>query len=149
MWLLQLIPTSWLEFAAVAILVVGVVLFFAGKILKHVPFFRQYNLPMRVIGFILLLLGAYFNGGLGVELEYRERIQEMKDRIAIMEQKSQEENVQIIEKIVTETKIVQQDTAETTYLIEQMKEQINKQGCELSPDVIELYNEGMIGRGKE
>ena len=38
MWLLQLIPTSWLEFAAVAILVVGVVLFFAGKIFKHLPF---------------------------------------------------------------------------------------------------------------
>ena len=148
MWLLQLIPSSWLEFAAVAILVAGIVLFFAGKILKHVPFFRKYNLPMRVIGFILLLLGAYFNGGLGVELEYRERIAEMEQRIAVAEAKSQEENVQIIEKIVTETKIVQQDTAETTYLIEQMKEQINKQGCELSSDAIDLYNEGMVGRGK-
>ena len=148
MWLLQLIPSSWLSFMAVAILVAGIVLFFAGKIFKHLPFFRKYNLPMRVIGFILLLLGAYFNGGLGVELEYRERIAEMEQRIAVAEAKSQEENVQIIEKIVTETKIVKEDTAETTYLIEQMREQINKKGCELSPDVIELYNEGMIGRGE-
>jgi len=148
MWLLQLIPSSWLEFMAVAILVAGVVLFFAGKIFKHVPFFRQYNLPMRVIGFILLLLGAYFNGGLGVELEYRERIAEMEQRIAIAEAKSQEENVKIVETIVTETKIVKQDTEETTYLIEQMKEQIDKQGCEISPQVIELYNEGITGRGK-
>lgn len=148
MWLLKLIPSSWLSFMAVAILVAGIVLFFAGKIFKHLPFFRKYNLPMRVIGFILLLLGAYFNGGLGVELEYRERIAEMEQRIAVAEAKSQEENVQIIEKIVTETKIVKEDTAETTYLIEQMKEQINKKGCELSPDVIELYNEGMIGRGE-
>ena len=148
MWLLQLIPSSWLSFMAVAILVAGIVLFFAGKIFKHLPFFRKYNLPMRVIGFILLLLGAYFNGGLGVELEYRERIAEMEQRIAVAEAKSQEENVQIIEKIVTETKIVKEDTAETTYLIEQMKEQIKKKGCELSPDVIELYNEGMIGRGE-
>ncbi len=148
MWLLQLIPSSWLEFMAVAILVAGVVLFFAGKIFKHVPFFRQYNLPMRVIGFILLLLGAYFNGGLGVELEYRERIAEMEQRIAIAEAKSQEENIKIVETIVTETKIVKQDTEETTYLIEQMKEQIDKQGCEISPQVIELYNEGITGRGK-
>jgi len=148
MWLLQLIPSSWLEFMAVAILVAGVVLFFAGKIFKHVPFFRQYNLPMRVIGFILLLLGAYFNGGLGVELEYRERIAEMEQRIAVAEAKSQEENIQIVETIVTETKIVKEDTAETTYLIEQMKEQIDKQGCEISPQVIELYNEGITGRGK-
>ena len=148
MWLLQLIPSSWLEFMAVAILVAGVILFFAGKILKHVPFFRKYNLPMRVIGFILLLLGAYFNGGLGVELEYSERIAEMEQRIAVAEAKSQEENVKIVETIVTETKIVKEDTAETTYLIEQMKEQIDKQGCEISPQVIELYNEGITGRGK-
>jgi len=148
MWLLQLIPSSWLEFMAVAILVAGIVLFFAGKIFKHLPFFRKYNLPMRVIGFILLLLGAYFNGGLGVELEYRERIAEMEQRIAIAEAKSQEENIKIVETIVTETKIVKQDTEETTYLIEQMKEQIDKQGCEISPQVIELYNEGITGRGK-
>ena len=148
MWLLQLIPSSWLQFMAVAILVAGIVLFFAGKIFKHVPFFRRYNLPMRVIGFILLLLGAYFNGGLGVEMEYRERIAEMEQRIAVAEAKSQEENIQIIEKIVTQTRIVKEDTAETTYLIEQMKEQINKKGCELSSDAIDLYNEGMVGRGK-
>ena len=103
---------------------------------------------MRVIGFILLLLGAYFNGGLGVEMEYRERIAEMEQRIAVAEAKSQEENIQIIEKIVTQTRIVKEDTAETTYLIEQMKEQINKKGCELSSDAIDLYNEGMVGRGK-
>ena len=148
MWLLQLIPSSWLSFMAVAILVAGIVLFFAGKIFKHLPFFRRYNLPMRVIGFILLLLGAYFNGGLGVEMEYRERIAEMEQRIAVAEAKSQEENIQIIEKIVTQTKIVKEDTAETIYLIEQMEEQINKKGCELSSDAIDLYNEGMAGRGK-
>ena len=148
MWLLQLIPSSWLSFMAVAILVAGIVLFFAGKIFKHLPFFRRYNLPMRVIGFILLLLGAYFNGGLGVEMEYRERIAEMEQRIEVAEAKSQEENIQIIEKIVTQTKIVKEDTAETIYLIEQMEEQINKKGCELSSDAIDLYNEGMVGRGK-
>ena len=148
MWLLQLIPSSWLSFMAVAILVAGIVLFFAGKIFKHLPFFRRYNLPMRVIGFILLLLGAYFNGGLGVEMEYRERIAEMEQRIEVAEAKSQEENIQIIEKIVTQTKIVKEDTAETIYLIEQMEEQINKKGCELSSDAIDLYNEGMAGRGK-
>ena len=72
----------------------------------------------------------------------------MEQRIAVAEAKSQEENVKIVETIVTETKIVKEDTAETTYLIEQMKEQIDKQGCEISPQVIELYNEGITGRGK-
>ena len=148
MWMLQLIPTSWLEFAALMILIVGAVMFFAGQIFKFVPFVKQYNFPLRVIGFLLLMAGAYFNGGLGVEQEYRARIEEMQKKIEIAEAKSKQENEKIVEKIVTETKIINQDTAETKYLIEQMKEQINQQGCELTPEAIDLYNEGMTGRGQ-
>lgn len=148
MWMLQLIPTSWLEFAALMILIVGAVMFFAGQIFKFVPFVKQYNFPLRVIGFILLMAGAYFNGGLGVEQEYRARIEEMQKKIEIAEAKSKQENEKIVEKIVTETKIINQDTAETKYLIEQMKEQINQQGCELTSEAIDLYNEGMTGRGQ-
>ena len=146
--MLQLIPTSWLEFAALMILIVGAVMFFAGQIFKFVPFVKQYNFPLRVIGFILLMAGAYFNGGLGVEQEYRARIEEMQKKIEIAEAKSKQENEKIVEKIVTETKIINQDTAETKYLIEQMKEQINQQGCELTSEAIDLYNEGMTGRGQ-
>ena len=123
-------------------------MFFAGQIFKFVPFVKQYNFPLRVIGFILLMAGAYFNGGLGVEQEYRARIEEMQKKIEIAEAKSKQENEKIVEKIVTETKIINQDTAETKYLIEQMKEQINQQGCELTPEAIDLYNEGMTGRGQ-
>lgn len=123
-------------------------MFFAGQIFKFVPFVKQYNFPLRVIGFILLMAGAYFNGGLGVEQEYRARIEEMQKKIEIAEAKSKQENEKIVEKIVTETKIINQDTAETKYLIEQMKEQINQQGCELTSEAIDLYNEGMTGRGQ-
>lgn len=123
-------------------------MFFAGQIFKFVPFVKQYNFPLRVIGFLLLMAGAYFNGGLGVEQEYRARIEEMQKKIEIAEAKSKQENEKIVEKIVTETKIINQDTAETKYLIEQMKEQINQQGCELTSEAIDLYNEGMTGRGQ-
>lgn len=144
LWFIQLIPTSWLEFAALMILVVGAVMFFAGQIFKYVPFVKAYNFPLRVIGFILLLAGAYFNGGLGVEMEYRARIEEMKARIEVFEQKSAEENARITQEIVTETQIVKEDTAETLAELERLREQINA-NCELTPDMIELYNKGMSG----
>jgi len=144
LWFIQLIPTSWLEFAAFMILIVGAVMFFAGHIFKYTPFVKQYNFPLRVIGFILLLAGAYFNGGLGVEMEYRARIEEMKARIEVFEQKSQEENARITETIETETVVIEQDTAETLAELERLREQINA-NCELTPDMIELYNKGMSG----
>lgn len=144
LWFIQLIPTSWLEFAALMILIVGAVMFFAGHIFKYTPFVKQYNFPLRVIGFILLLAGAYFNGGLGVEMEYRARIEEMKARIEVFEQKSQEENNKITQTIETETVVIEQDTAETLAELERLREQINA-NCELTPDMIELYNKGMSG----
>ena len=148
LWFIQLIPTSWLEFAALMILIVGAVMFFAGHIFKYTPFVKQYNFPLRVIGFILLLAGAYFNGGLGVEMEYRARIEEMKARIEVFEQKSAEENVRIEKEIQTETTIVKEDTAETLAELERLREQINA-NCELTPDMIELYNKGMSGGNNE
>ena len=148
LWFIQLIPTSWLEFAALMILIVGAVMFFAGQIFKYVPFVKAYNFPLRVIGFVLLLTGAYFNGGLGVEMEYRARIEEMKARIEVFEQKSAEENVRIEQEIQTETTIVKEDTAETLAELERLREQINA-NCELTPDMIELYIKGMSGGNNE
>lgn len=148
LWFLQLIPTSWLEFAALMILVVGAVMFFAGQIFKFLPFVRQYNFPLRLIGGILLLAGAYFNGGLGVEMEYRARIEEMKARIEVFEKKSAEENVKIEKEISEKTVIIKQDTDATLAEIERLREQINS-SCELTPDMIELYNKGMSGGNNE
>jgi hypothetical protein len=148
LWFIQLIPTSWLEFAALMILIVGAVMFFAGQIFKYVPFVKAYNFPLRVIGFILLLAGAYFNGGLGVEMEYRARIEEMKARIEVFEQKSAEENVRIEKEISEKTVIIKQDTDATLAEIERLREQINS-SCELTPDMIELYNKGMSGGNNE
>lgn len=148
LWFLQLIPTSWLEFAALMILIVGAVMFFAGQIFKFLPFVRQYNFPLRLIGGLLLLAGAYFNGGLGVEMEYRARIEEMKARIEVFEKKSAEENVKIEKEISEKTVIIKQDTDATLAEIERLREQINS-SCELTPDMIELYNKGMSGGNNE
>jgi len=144
LWFIQLIPTSWLEFAAFMILIVGAVMFFAGHIFKYTPFVKQYNFPLRVIGFILLLAGAYFNGGLGVEMEYRARIEEMQKRVELAEEESRKANSQIERVIEQQTVVVKEDTAETLAEIERLKAEINA-NCELTPEMIILYNKGMEG----
>ena len=144
LWFIQLIPTSWLEFAALMILIVGAVMFFAGQIFKFVPFVKQYNFPLRLIGGILLLAGAYFNGGLGVEMEYRARIEEMQKRIELAEEESRKANSQIERVIEQQTVVVKEDTAETLAEIERLKAEINA-NCELTPEMIILYNKGVEG----
>ena len=144
LWFIQLIPTSWLEFAALMILIVGAVMFFAGHIFKYTPFVKQYNFPLRVVGFILLLAGAYFNGGLGVEMEYRARIEEMQKRVELAEEESRQANSQIERVIEQQTVVVKEDTAETLAEIERLKAEINA-NCELTPEMIILYNRGVEG----
>lgn len=155
LWLIQLIPTSWLNFAALMTLVLGAVLFLAGKLFRRSRLLRQYNLPMRVVGFVMLLAGAYFNGGLGVEMEYRARIAEMESRIAVAEAKSEQENIKIVKEIETKTQVIQQDTDATLAEIERLKQKekelreqnqsLLSETCELTPSVIELYNQGLSG----
>ena len=148
MWLLSFIPDSFLVWVINIALIGGASAFVLGHLTKWIPFAGKQALILRLVGLAVLIPALYFKGGYGVEMEYRARIAEMQAKIEIAEQKSQEENVKIVTKIETETKIIKQDTQGTLYLIEQMKEQINRQGCELTPGVIDLYNEGITGRGK-
>jgi hypothetical protein len=130
------------------IFILGVIIFVSGHLVKYSIIAKQYGLPLRIIGGLLLLIGAYLNGGLGVEQEYRARIKLMQEKIEIAEEKSKQENVKIVEKIVKETRVIKEDTENTKQLIKQMRDRINKQGCELSPETIELYNKGVMGETK-
>jgi membrane-bound ClpP family serine protease len=145
MFILNLVPDSWINFAALMILSVGIVLFIVGHLINYSIIAKQYGLPLRIVGGILLLIGTYLNGGLGVEKEYRARIKLMQEKVNIAEEKSKQENIKIVEKIVKETKVIKEDTENTKQLIKQMRDRINKQGCELSPETIELYNRGVVG----
>jgi hypothetical protein len=143
-WFMQLLPDAWLVWLVNGTLIVGAVSVVLSFLSRIIPFVGTYSLSLKVIGCVLLIVGAYFKGGLNVELEYRARILEMEQKIAIAEAKSEEENIKIVETIKIETEVVRQDTEETLYLIEQMKQQIDKE-CVISPEAIELYNQGVLG----
>lgn len=144
MWLLQFLPESFLKYTILGIVIIGAVSFVLGLLTRWIPFMGRYALPARVFGLVLLIPGMYLWGGYGVEMEYRAQIKAMEERIAVAEAKSQEENVRIEKEIITETEIIKEDTAETLAEIERLKEQLNAT-CELTPEIITIYNQGMTG----
>lgn len=146
MWMLHWLPDSFLKYFILGMVFVGAGLFVLGLITKWIPLMGRHALVSRAVGLVLLLPGLYFWGGYGVEMEYRAAAEEWKKKLAIAEEKAEKANKEIETKIKVETQVIRQDTEETIYLIEQLKSQINKQGCELSPEAIEIYNEGMTGR---
>ena len=67
----------------------------AGFFAHRIPVIWQYQLPFRVLGIALLVIGVYFRGGYAVEAEWRERVAEVEKKLAVAEQKSADANTKI------------------------------------------------------
>lgn len=104
MWALYFLPTWYVHvipLAAMAIII-------ASMFLKVIPLVSAYYIPIRIIGFVLLCFGIFFEGGLYVNQEWASKVREMQEKIAVAEAKSKEENVKIVEKIVVKQKVIRE-----------------------------------------
>ena len=95
MWILHFLPDAVILWFCNILLVTGVVLTAAGFFADRIPVVAQYQLPFRVLGIALLVIGVYFRGGLAVEQQWRERVAEVEAKLAVAEQKSADANTKI------------------------------------------------------
>jgi len=95
MWILHFLPDAVILWFCNILLITGVMLTAAGFFADRIPLLSQYQLPFRVLGIALLVIGVYFRGGLAVETEWRERVAEVEAKLAAAEQKSAETNTKI------------------------------------------------------
>lgn len=113
MWLLHLLPDSFLHFVVNAVLltgIVGSVLFFAvlNRLLRVLPALAPYYRTGQIISAILLIAGVYFTGGMAAEDTWRERVREMEQKIAAAEQAATEANTRLETKSVEKVKVIRQ-----------------------------------------
>lgn len=113
MWILSYLP----DFVTHIIFLVGVVGTIAGFVLSFIPFIKLYQLPVQIISILLLSLGLYLEGGLAEQAVWQLKVKEMEAKVAIAEAKSQEQNVILVEKIVTKTKKIQEKSKTITEYI--------------------------------
>jgi hypothetical protein len=86
------------------------VLTVAGFFVHRIPFplLWQYQLPFKILGIALLVLGVYFRGGYGVEMAWRERVAEVEARLKAAEEQSANENTRIETKTVNRTRLIRE-----------------------------------------
>ena len=80
----------------------------AGFFAHRIPLLWQYQLPFKVLGIALLVLGVYFRGGYGVEMAWRERVAEVEARLKTAEEQSTKENTRIETKTVNRTRLIRE-----------------------------------------
>ena len=145
MWILHFLPDALILWFCNILLLTGLVLVIAGFFAHRIPVIWQYQLPFRFLGIALLVLGVYFRGGYAVEAEWRERVAEVEARVAAAEEKSAEENVKIVTKVVTKTQVIRTRGETITKYIDReivrYDEKFAKGGiCEIPQEFIKAHN---------
>ena len=87
-------------------LLAGLLLTTVAFFIKRIPIVNQYRIPAQVLGIALLVAGVYWRGGYSIEMEWRERVAEMEQKVAEAQAESQKVNETVRTKVVTQTKVI-------------------------------------------
>lgn len=146
MFLLNFLPDAFLLFIINSILVVGLLGALSSYFIRFIPPLIPYAEAVKIGGIILLVLGVYLKGGYSVEMEWRAKVKEVEEKVAVVEQKSQEANVVVQKvyvdkiKVVRDTKIVVQEK-----IVE--VEKIIDAECKVAPEALDILNQAAKNPG--
>ena len=146
MWLLSFLPDSFLLYVVNGILVVGAIssflaFFVLHKILNKFPTLAPYHLLFQIVSAVLLVAGIYFKGGYSVEMEWRAKVAELEAKLKVAEEKSQQVNTVIQEKVVVQTKVVREKADTIVKYIDRPAVADFDKKCPIPKEVIDIHNE--------
>ena len=139
MWFLSFVPDWLLTWAIHGAIVVGLFLIFGGSLLKNLPIIGPYASMSNQIGSIVLLIGVFFEGGLGVEMMYRNKIADMQAKIKVAEQQSVEANVKLTDELNKKQNDIKDKVKQNGKDIQAQRQKIDAE-CRLSDTAWMLYN---------
>ena len=145
-WMFGLIPDAVLSGLYWAIIIAGITGVLAGWLGKWIPFYGNYVKILQPVGIVLLVLGVWLRGGYDNEMSWRNKVSKLEEQVKIAEQKSQETNTIIEEKVIEKTKFI---TGKTEYITQYVdrevikKEEIIKyiEKCPVPKEIIDIHNQ--------
>lgn len=142
MWIFTIAP-EWVIHTIFTVGLLGVV---AGFVLGFIPLIRQYKLAIQVISLLIMSLGVYLEGGLADYKEWTAKVKELEAKAAVAEEQAKTKNVEIQEKVVTETKIVREKGKDIIKYVDReivKNQEIVKyiESCPVPKEIIDLHNQ--------
>jgi len=102
MWLLQWLP-NWIFYAVLLVGVFGLVM---SYFLRFIPFLYMYKTPIQIGSVAAIAIGTFMTGAIYDNESWLAKVKEMEAKVAAAEAQSKEENVKIVEKVVTKTQVI-------------------------------------------
>jgi hypothetical protein len=143
-WVLSFIP-DWFW---TLVLISGILGTLATWVLKFIPFVSTYRLPIQVASIIALIVGVYFQGVIANEAKWQARVKELEAKIAVAEAKSKEENVKIVNKIITKTEYYKERGQD---IVQYVDREITKYDntCPVPKEVVKAHNDAAVPGDKK
>jgi hypothetical protein len=130
-WILEIFP-HWLWWL---LLLAG---FFAYGLSHLVPL-KTYQLPIKILGGVVVLLTIFTMGLLYANGVWQQAAKELQAQVAVAEAKSQVVNEVIKERVVTKTQVIKQrGEATTEYIIKEVVKHDNT--CKIPPEFVTAHN---------
>lgn len=144
MWLLHLLPDSFLQFVVHAILVTGVLatvvsFFVINRLLRWFPGVSQYVTALQIASLLLLTAGVYFTGGYSAEMAWRERVAEMQAKVAAAEQQAQQATTTIDNKAKEKVRVIREKGVVVKQYIDREVVKYDNQ-CVIPNSVVRAHN---------
>ena len=140
MWLLHLLPDSFILLIVYALMGLGALGILLGFFIRFIPWINIYRTPIQIVSIVLFCSGVYWYGGYTTEMIWREQVAALEQQVADSEKKSVETNTVIKKVYIDRIKVVKQDVVVVQEKIREVQKIID-QDCRVAPEAINLLNE--------
>ena len=144
MWWISFIPDALLRLFVHGIVALGLILTLGGSILNLIPVIKNYSRIIGLFGLPILCVGVFFEGGYGVEMSWRHRVEEMQAKIAESEAKAADANKNLSLALITRKSEIDASQKFIKDQLGKVATQIDAQ-CKVDPKAIELINQAAQG----
>ncbi|NBP00475.1 MAG: hypothetical protein EBU90_10195 [Proteobacteria bacterium] len=118
MWILKWLP-DWIFYAILMLGIFGLISTYLVKfIAKFVPPLYVYKTPIQIASIAMIVFGVFMTGAIYNNEQWEARVKELEAKVQVAEQKSQQVNTEIVEKLVTKTKVIREKGQEVTKYID-------------------------------
>ena len=144
MWILQWLP-DWIFYA---ILTLGILGFIITYLLKFIPIpgLYMYKTPIQVVSLIFIVVGVYMSGSIANEQAWQARVKELEVKLAAAEAEGAKESVKIVEKVVTQQKVIKEKGQEVIKYVDREVVKFDTKflpggECEIPKEFVKALNE--------
>ena len=145
-WLLSWLPDSLLMWIFYGCAGIGLALILTSWFIWFIPLINRYRFPVQVVGVLAFGVGAFFSGGYGVEIMWRERVAEMEAKVKAAEEQSKKVNTVIETRVVTKTKIIKEKGAKQIEYIDRV---VKGDTVEITKNMSEEEKAQFVAKQKE